>query len=101
MANAFSMAQNKIFSQNSQNLSDSVNLINYFDEVHILNTEVKTSTDILGKTTSINTLASEELIGSKINALLTRTTPRDVYDAYNIFNSVNVTDGKLVKKIEI
>ncbi len=75
--------------------------INYSDRVHILKTEVKTSTDILGETTSINTLASEELIGSKINALLTRTTPRDIYDVYNIFNSGNVKDEKLVKKIAI
>ena len=75
--------------------------INYSNRVHILRPEVKTSTDILGETTSINVLASEELIGSKINALLVRTTPRDVYDAYNLFNSGNIKDEKFIKKIAI
>ena len=46
-------------------------------------------------------MASEELIGSKINALLARTTPRDVYDVYNLFKSGQIKDEKLVKKIAI
>ncbi len=75
--------------------------INYSNRVHILKPEVKTSTDILGETASINVLASDELIGSKINALLVRTTPRDVYDVYNLFKSGNIKDEKLIKKIAI
>lgn len=75
--------------------------INYSDRVHILKTEVRNSTDILGETASTNVLASEELIGSKINALLTRTTPRDVYDVYNLFNTKNIKDENLIKKIAI
>lgn len=75
--------------------------INYSDRVHILKTEVRKSSNILGETTSINTLANEELIGSKINALLVRTTPRDVYDVYNLFNSGHIKDEKIIKKIAI
>lgn len=75
--------------------------INYSDRVHILKTEVRKSTDILGETASINALANEELIGSKINALLARTTPRDAYDVYNLFNSGNIIDSTLIRKIAI
>ena len=49
----------------------------------------------------MNCLADCELIGSKINALLTRTTPRDVYDVYNIFKLEKIKDEKLVRKIAI
>ncbi len=75
--------------------------INYSNRVHILKAKIKTSTNILKETTSINVLASEELIGSKINALLARTTPRDVYDVYNLFKSGNIKDEKIIKKIAI
>ncbi len=75
--------------------------INYSDRVHVLKTKVRKSSNILGETTSINTLANEELIGSKINALLVRTTPRDVYDVYNLFNSYNLVDSTLIRKIAI
>ena len=75
--------------------------INYSNRVHILPSTIKTSTDILGETTSVNILSFEELIGSKINALLTRTTPRDVYDVYNLFNCGYIKDNNLIKKIAI
>lgn len=63
--------------------------------------ELKKSFDILGETTCFNVLASSELIGSKINALLARTTPRDVYDVYNLFNNGHIKDEKLIRKIAI
>ncbi len=75
--------------------------INYSDRVHILKSELKKSCDFLGETTCFNVLASSELIGSKINALLARTTPRDVYDVYNLFNNGHINDEKLIKKIAI
>ncbi len=75
--------------------------INYSDRVHLLKTSIKKSSNILGETTSINSLANEELIGSKINALLARTTPRDVYDVYNLFNNGNISDSTLIRKIAI
>ncbi len=75
--------------------------INYSDRVHVLKTNIKESTNSLGETVSINCLADEELIGSKINALLVRTTPRDVYDAYNLFKKNGIAGNKLIKKIAI
>ena len=75
--------------------------INYSDRVHILKPKIKNSTNILGETASINVLTNEELIGSKINALLTRTTPRDVYDVYNLFKSGLIGKKDLIKKIAI
>lgn len=75
--------------------------INYSDRVHVLKAENKHSTNVLGETASINVLSNEELIGSKINALLARTTPRDVYDVYNLFKTENIKDETLIKKIAI
>ena len=46
-------------------------------------------------------MTDNELIGSKINALLVRTTPRDVYDVYNFIKNNMILDKILVKKIAI
>jgi len=75
--------------------------INYSNRVHILKTNIKKSTNMLGETVSINCLADAELIGSKLNALIIRTTPRDVYDVYNLFHSNAITDINLIRKISI
>ena len=75
--------------------------INYSNRVHILKPVKKISTDTFIERVYMNCLADCELIGSKINALLTRTTPRDVYDVYNIFKFEKIEDEKLVKKVTI
>ena len=75
--------------------------INYSNRVHILKSVKKISTDTFIERVYMNCLADCELIGSKINALLTRTTPRDVYDVYNIFKLEKIKDEKLVRKIAI
>lgn len=75
--------------------------INYSDRVHVLKTITKESTDILGEKIKINTLSTDELIGSKINALLVRTTPRDVFDVYSIFKNKQNINTNLIKKIAI
>lgn len=78
--------------------------INYSNRAHILKTKVMDSIKNLGETASINVLATEELIGSKISALIIRTTPRDVYDVYNLFNNDNnnyIVNKDLIKKIAI
>lgn len=73
--------------------------INYSDRVHVLKTITKESTDILGEKIEINTLSTDELIGSKINALLVRTAPRDVFDVYSIFKNKQNINTNLIKKI--
>ena len=75
--------------------------INYSNRVHILKPSIKKSTNILTETCSFSILDDNELIGSKINALLVRTTPRDVYDVYNFIKNNMILDKILVKKIAI
>lgn len=69
--------------------------------MHILDSKRKESTKILKENTSFNCLDINELIGSKINALLVRTTPRDVYDTYNLFNKGFIKDKNFIRKIAI
>lgn len=72
--------------------------INYSDRVHALDTISK---DMIADLNNIriNRLNDSELIGSKFNALLLRTTPRDVYDAYNLFKTYKIDN--LIKKIAL
>lgn len=86
-----------------QTLSNSYDIlkieINYSDRIHVLK---NLSTNIiadLNQDLMINRLNDNELIGSKFNALLLRTTPRDFYDAYNLFKEYKIDE--LVKKIAI
>ena len=50
---------------------------------------------------SVRRLADEELIGSKTNALLVRTPPRDIYDVYNLFKKGSIINEILIRKIAI
>lgn len=74
--------------------------INYSNRVHLLDT-VRTdmTIDILDNI-RITRLSDDELIGSKINALINRTTPRDVYDVYNLIKSREL-NIEFIKKISI
>lgn len=74
--------------------------INYSNRIHILNIDTKSKFIKLGEAVSTNVLSDEELIGSKINALIMRTTPRDVYDTYNLLK-LGIGDLNLIKKIAI
>lgn len=75
--------------------------INYSDRCHILDTDESVSSAKLGKSLAIRRLSDSELIGSKVSALLGRTTPRDVYDFYNLIASNLIHDYSLVKKIAL
>lgn len=75
--------------------------INYSNRVHVLKPKRYESTKKLGQIVSINRLENEELIGSKINALLVRTTPRDVYDVYLLFKGGYIKNDALIRKIAI
>lgn len=74
--------------------------INYSDRVHVLKPVLMESRFKFGAVT-VNCLSAEELIGSKINAMLVRTTPRDVYDVFNLLKGKKIQNRKLVKKIAI
>lgn len=75
--------------------------INYSDRVHVLKPTKTVSTNKLERNVMVSRLADEELIGSKINALLVRTTPRDVYDVFTLFKNGNIKNEELIKKIAI
>ena len=75
--------------------------INYSDRVHVLKPTKTVSTNKLERNVMVSRLADEELIGSKINALLVRTTLRDVYDIFTLFKNGNIKNEELIKKIAI
>lgn len=75
--------------------------INYSNRVHILQCEKSMTLINTPKHFEFTHLSNDELIGSKINALIVRTTPRDLYDVYNLFKNNYITNYNLIKKIAI
>lgn len=73
--------------------------INFMDRCHILPLEQKQvlSKGIVDKF-EILTLNTTELYASKINALLSRATPRDLYDVNAMIESNVIKDMELLKK---
>ena len=79
---------------------DSVKVeINFMDRCHILPLEHK---KIMGKGViddfEILVLNATELYASKINALLSRTTPRDLYDVNTMINNKIIENKELLRK---
>lgn len=73
--------------------------INFMDRCHILPLEQKQvlSKGIIDKF-EILTLNTAELYASKINALLSRATPRDLYDVNAMIENNVIKDMKLLRK---
>ncbi|HBB05350.1 MAG TPA: hypothetical protein DCZ41_01995, partial [Firmicutes bacterium] len=73
--------------------------INFMDRCHILPLEYK---KIMGKDIidgfEILVLNATELYASKINALLSRATPRDLYDVNAMINNKIIEDKELLRK---
>lgn len=79
-----------IFSYTAESGSkDNIKLdINYINRFHIFPLQYKKIENRVFKSNiEILTLATEELFGSKLNALVDRTTARDLYDIYTLFTS--------------
>ena len=55
----------------------------------------------MGRILNVRRLADNELIGSKVNALIVRTTPRDIFDVYTLLNAEMIKDEDLIKKIAV
>jgi predicted nucleotidyltransferase component of viral defense system len=91
-----------VFSYNTvSNSKDVLKIeINYSDRIHVL--PIINDSRLLksGEEVGVNRLSDLELMGSKISALISRTTPRDLYDVYNLFKKGN-DDLMLIKKIAI
>ena len=73
--------------------------VNYLDRCHILSLEKKSllTKGIIGGF-DVLTLNTTELYASKINALLSRATPRDLYDVHSMIERGIVSDKTLLKK---
>ena len=74
--------------------------INYSNRIHILPIISDSRLLRLGEEVRVNRLSNLELIGTKVNALIVRTTPRDLYDTYNLFKN-GIDNLEFVKKIAI
>lgn len=76
--------------------------INYMNRIHILETKkIKVSTDVFkGKHLTIHCIHPIEIYATKICALLSRTTARDLYDVYTLskYNLFDNEDKELLKK---
>ena len=76
--------------------------INFMDRCHILPLRLsKTLNNNCFDSFDVLTLNITELYSSKINALLSRATPRDLYDVNKMIESNIVKDKELLKKCTI
>lgn len=72
--------------------------INFINRCHILPLESNMPINKLFQPINILTLNKVELYASKINALIDRATPRDLYDVYVMIQQNIITDTKLLRK---
>ncbi len=73
--------------------------INFLDRCHVLPLEKKRIlTKGIVEDFEVLTLNTIELYASKINALLSRATPRDLYDVNAMIENNVITDTKLLRK---
>lgn len=85
---------------NSAGNKDNIKIeINFMNRCHVLPFEIKSIlTKGIIEPFKILTLNSVELYASKINALLSRATPRDLYDVNTMIEQNIIEDKELLKK---
>ena len=71
--------------------------INFMDRVHLYPSVMSTVT-YFNKTVTIKTPSIEELFGMKINALIDRSKPRDLYDTYYLCNNICLFNKEALRK---
>lgn len=85
---------------NNANNKDSIKIeINFIDRCHILSLENKTilPNEIIEEF-NVLTLNTTELYASKINALISRAAPRDLYDINKMIDNSIIEDKDLLRK---
>lgn len=75
--------------------------INYMNRVHILPLEYKDIQIPFLESNKILTLNAIELYASKINALISLATPRDLYDVYKMIENKLIANNNMLKKCTI
>ncbi len=71
--------------------------INFLDRVHAYPIKM-TTVCYFDKTVTLKTPNIEELFGMKINALIDRSKPRDLYDAAFLVNNMKLFDKDMLRK---
>lgn len=88
---------------NYKTLSSSIDVlkidINYSNRIHILNA-IECKKNVFGQDANVTMLSDLELIGSKMSALIIRTTQRDLFDVYNLLSNYRL-DYLKIKKIAL
>ena len=87
--------------QNASSNNDTIKVdINFMDRVYLYPTTIST-VNYFDKTVIARTPAIEELFGMKINALLDRSKPRDLYDSVFLAEHLNLFDKDMLRKAVI
>lgn len=71
--------------------------INFMDRVHLYPT-VKSTVSYFDKEITIITPSKEELFGMKLNALIDRSKPRDLYDTVYLVDNIDSFNKDLLRK---
>ena len=84
--------------QNAFGNNDTIKVdINFMDRTHLYAT-VLSKVTYFDKTVTLWTPVIEELFGMKINALIDRSKPRDLYDSLFIVENINRFDADMLRK---
>lgn len=101
--NRYALISHIFYYVNNAGNRDSIKIeINVMDRCHIMPTQTRiVKTRGIIDEFSITTLNEIELYASKINALLSRCTPRDLYDVNTMVENDIIQDKELLKKCTI
>lgn len=84
--------------KNAFNNFDTIKVdINFMNRIHLYHPVVST-VNYFDKTVILRTPAIEELFGMKINALLDRSKPRDLYDSAFLISNMKLFDRDMLRK---
>lgn len=84
--------------KNAFNNFDAIKVdINFMNRVHLYHPVVST-VNYFDKTVILRTPAIEELFGMKINALINRSKPRDLYDSAFLISNMKLFDKDMLRK---
>ncbi len=84
--------------KNAFNNFDAIKVdINFMNRVHLYHPVVSTA-NYFDKTVILRTPAIEELFGMKINALIDRSKPRDLYDSAFLISNMKLFDKDMLRK---
>lgn len=87
--------------KNAFNGNDTIKVdINFMDRVHLYETQ-KSRVTYFEKTVTLITPRIEELFGMKVNALIDRSKPRDLYDTMFLVNNLDLVDKNMFRKAVI